>query len=148
MDAGDEAFTLGMRPEKGVSKCAGRPLLGNILSRRPFHQMSKYSALRVPSHNRRKGIGRKVELKSQTRRILYQEERGSRNIKSTVTCLICFCSLGGVLELQNGQCVKPYVYYHNWKGVYWNPYIAVIRTAFRHAQCLFSVRFPLRFSRI
>lgn len=127
MYAGDEAFTLGKRPEKGVSKCAGRPLLGNFLCGRPFHQMSKYSALRFPSHSRRQGVGREVELqKSQTRRILYQEEGGSRNIKSTVTCLIWFCSVGEVLELQNGQCVKPYICYHNWKGLCWNSYIAVI----------------------
>lgn len=62
MYAGDEAFTLGKWPEKGVSKCAGRPLLGNFLCGRPFHQMSKYSALRFPSHSRRQGVGREVEL--------------------------------------------------------------------------------------
>lgn len=125
MNAGDEAFTLGMWPQKGVGKCAGRPLLRSFLSGRPFHQLNEYSALRFPSHSRRKEVGRKVELeKSQTRRIFILGRK--RFTKHQVNfCLICFCSVV-VLELLNGQCVKPYTCYHNWKGVYWNSYIAVI----------------------
>lgn len=75
MQAGDKALTLGMWPQKGISRCAGNPLLGNSLSGGPFHPMSKYSALRFSSHSRGEGVRRKAELeKFLFRRILIRKK--------------------------------------------------------------------------
>jgi len=124
-------------------------LSGNSLPGRPFRPASKCWALRFPSRRRRKRgregswtweVANKKNFMSGRKRFWKHE---------VSRCLVCFCSLGGVLERPNGQCIKPRVYCHNGKGVYWNSYRAVIWTACRHAwHLLFSVRFPLRFSRI